>query len=204
MTRPASNTPKRKPKAASKKAAKPAAPKNTKKKAAPAKKGRPSLYTPEVVSTILAKLAEGESLTSICAAEDMPSTVTVFNWLGDEDKKDFLHKYMRAREAQADFMAEEMLTISDDSTRDTYLDAEGFERTNHEVVARSRLRVDTRKWLASKLAPKKYGDKLAVGGAEDLGPIKFKDMTDAERAVRLAKLFTISPDIAKLITPGDE
>ena len=69
-------------------------------------------------------------------------------------------QYASAREAQADKLADDILSIADDGTRDTYTDAEGNERTDQDVIARSRLRVDARKWLASKMAPKKYGDKL--------------------------------------------
>lgn len=71
-----------------------------------------------------------------------------------------IEQYARAREAQADKFADEIIQISDDGTRDTYLDADGNERTDQDVIARSRLRVDSRKWLASKMAPKKYGDKV--------------------------------------------
>jgi len=73
-----------------------------------------------------------------------------------------VQQYARAREAQADKLAEDILAIADDGTSDVYLDADGNERTNQDVIARSRLRVDARKWLASKMAPKKYGDKLDV------------------------------------------
>jgi hypothetical protein len=83
---------------------------------------------------------------------------------------EFRHQYARAREAQADFLAEEILQIADDGENDTYATENG-PAVNHDVVQRSRLRVDARKWLASKLAPKKYGDKLAVGGADDMPPI---------------------------------
>ena len=115
-------------------------------------------------------------------------------WL-DGSKPAFSEQYARAREAQADKLAEEALQIADDGRSDTYLDAEGNERTDNEVIQRSRLRVDTRKWLASKMAPKKYGDKVAIGGADDLGPVQTvtREMTDAERAVRLARAINDNP-----------
>lgn len=80
-------------------------------------------------------------------------------------------QYARARDVQADRFAEDILAIADDGRNDTYQTDDG-EVTNHDVIARSRLRVDARKWLASKMAPKKYGDKLAVGGADDLPPLQ--------------------------------
>ena len=71
-------------------------------------------------------------------------------------------RYARACEARAETIFEDILDISDDSSNDTFTDENGVERTNNEVIARSRLRVDARKWMLSKLQPKKYGDKLEV------------------------------------------
>jgi hypothetical protein len=86
--------------------------------------------------------------------------------------KDHAEQYARAREAQADKFADDILQIADDGLNDSYKDDNGNTRTDQDVIARSRLRVDARKWLASKMAPKKYGDKLAVGGADDLPPVQ--------------------------------
>ena len=59
-------------------------------------------------------------------------------------------------------MADQILEIADDGTNDTYTDSEGNELTNYDVIARSKIRIDARKWLASKLLPKKFGDKIDV------------------------------------------
>lgn len=85
-------------------------------------------------------------------------------------------QYARAREAQADKMAEDLLQIADDGLNDTYVDEDGNARTDQDVIARSRLRVDVRKWLAGKMAPKKYGDKMAIGGADDLPPVQITEI----------------------------
>lgn len=125
---------------------------------------RPSIFTDALANTICARLSEGESLRHICKDDAMPCLSTVMYWLFDEDKKSFLEHYERAREIQAEMLAEELLEIADDSTNDymTRLTSEGdgVEVVNPENIQRSRLRVDTRKWVASKLRPKKYGDKL--------------------------------------------
>jgi len=70
--------------------------------------------------------------------------------------------YALAREARADRLAEEILAIADDGSNDTFVDSGGEKRTDHDAIARSKLRVDARKWLASKMFPSKYGDKLDV------------------------------------------
>lgn len=119
--------------------------------------GRASSYSDAIAEVICTRLIDGESLRSICRDEAMPSAATVCRWLADNEK--FREQYVRAREAQADTLADEILEIADDSAHDTEVTDNG-ERPNTEWIARSRLRVDARKWLASKMAPKKYGDRI--------------------------------------------
>jgi hypothetical protein len=133
--------------------------------------GRPSDYTQETADIICRRLAEGESLRAICLADDMPDKATIFRWLAVNEP--FRDQYARAREAQADYYAEEIIEISDDGTND-WMERKNADGSigdvilNGEHVQRSRLRVDARKWFASKVAPKKYGDKLLaeVTGAD--------------------------------------
>lgn len=129
--------------------------------------GRPSDFTQETADTICKRLAGGESLRAICAEDGLPDKSTVFRWL--EANETFRDQYARAREAQADYYAEEIIQISDDGTNDWMERRSEAEKgkgidsgwvLNGEHVQRSRLRVDARKWFASKVAPKKYGDKL--------------------------------------------
>jgi len=112
-------------------------------------------------------------MREICQAEEMPEARTVYRWLEANDA--FRQQYARAKESQADYFAEEILEISDDGSNDwmkRQSDAGAIEVPDHEHISRSKLRVDSRKWLMSKLAPKKYGDKIdhTVGGP-DGGPI---------------------------------
>jgi hypothetical protein len=126
--------------------------------------GRPSGFTQKLADRICNRIADGESLRSICAGKDMPSRTSVFKWLAA--RKEFADQYARAREAQADLLAEEIIEIADDTSRDTITkensDGSEYEVANTEWINRSRLRVDARKWMASKLAPKKYGEKVDV------------------------------------------
>ena len=101
----------------------------------------------------------------------MPSAGTVCRWLADS--LTFQQQYARAREAQADTLFDEILDIADDGRNDTTVDDEGNKRTDHDVIARSRLRVDARKWMAGKLRPKKYGDRLELAGDPD-APVKIE------------------------------
>lgn len=122
---------------------------------------RPSSFTSEMGDYICEQLANGKSLRGLCREDEtVPSQATMFRWLASNEA--FREQYARAREAQADFLADEILAIADESERDT-IETESGSRPDAEWIARSRLRVDARKWLASKMAPKKYGDKLDVG-----------------------------------------
>lgn len=128
--------------------------------------GRPEIYTQEIADRICAEIASStKSLRTICNADGMPSVMTVLRWLR-EDKDGFCAQYTRAKEEQADFMTEEMIEIADDGTNDYMTIVKGdmeYNIENKEVTSRSKLRVETRKWAASKLKPKKYGDKLDIG-----------------------------------------
>lgn len=121
--------------------------------------GRPSDYSQDMADRICERIADGESLRAICLDEDMPAKSTVFRWLGIE--KSFSDQYARAREEQAEAFADEMVAIADE--RETIVKDEGgatvvaFDST---AVARNRLRIDARKWVASKLKPKKYGERV--------------------------------------------
>jgi len=127
--------------------------------------GRPSIFTQELADKICIEIAtSSKSLRTICKSLNI-SVGSVLNWLKDKDKHEFLTQYARAKEEQADFLAEEMMEIADDASNDFMTITKGdasYEVENREWTARSKLRVDTRKWIASKLKPKKYGEKLEV------------------------------------------
>lgn len=129
--------------------------------------GRPSDYTEEMGLAICSRLADGESLRTICSDKHMPSKTSVFRWL--EANEIFRDHYARAREALADYYAEDIIQISDDATNDWMERRSEAEKgagvntgwvINGEHVQRSRLRVEARKWIVSKLYPKKYGEKI--------------------------------------------
>ena len=121
--------------------------------------GRPTDYSIELAQKICARIANGEGLVKMCKEDGMPARSSVMLWIFKN--KEFSDMYAQAREQQADFFFEEILEISDHTGGDTYIDEKGRERTDHENINRSRLTVDTRKWVIARLAPKKYGDQAA-------------------------------------------
>lgn len=123
--------------------------------------GRPTLYTPELASLICERVATTTmGLARLCATHaDLPDKTTVNLWRYKYPA--FSTQYAQAKLVQADLLAEEMLDICDDGTND-WMESFGEEgevvwKFNGEHVQRSRLRIDTRKFLASKLLPKQYG-----------------------------------------------
>lgn len=127
---------------------------------------RPSSFVQATADTICERIANGESLRAICEAEDMPDKATVLRWLAKEEHEAFRVQYARARETQADSIFDEILDIADDARNDwmkrNHGDSDPGWVENGEALRRSALRIDARKWMAGKLKPKKYGEKMSV------------------------------------------
>lgn len=132
--------------------------------------GRPSSYQKPVGDEICNRIASGEPLTKICLEDDMPNITTVFRWINSFEA--FRAQYVRAREDQADALADQIVQFSDEASLDP------------NSIAKARLQMEARKWTAGKLRPKKYGDRQITShvGADD-GPIQTEQTTkiDASR-----------------------
>ena len=140
----------------------------------PRKRGRPSSYTDAIAAEICRRIAERESLRKICADDHMPHKGAVFRWLAAEENGQFRDQYAYAREMQADALFDEAMEIADETSGDWITTQDGKRVVDHEHVQRSRLRVDTRKWAAGKLAPKRYGDRLDLKHSGKAGgPVTF-------------------------------
>ena len=124
----------------------------------------------EVADKICERIMAGRSLRDVCRDQDIPSRFTVYKWLAENDS--FADQYARATDVRTEELADEIFEIADDASNDWMTNAKGDKVLNAEHVQRSRLRIDARRWALSKMNPRKYGDKLQVGGAEDLAPIR--------------------------------
>lgn len=131
-------------------------------------------FDQEVADFICEQLVEGKSLRSIIRDnKHLPSAPTIFKWLAQYEA--FADQYARAREAQADTLFDDTLDIADE-TKEDYVKRLNFQgplegwEVNGEAIARSKLRIDTRKWIAGKLRPKKYGDKFEVDQNVSVAP----------------------------------
>lgn len=108
------------------------------------KGGRPTTYTTEIATEFCRLLALGNTLRSLCATDQFPVPQTIYDWI--EKYPEFAEQYARARSQQADHYAEMIID----------------EAFNSHDASIGRLRMDALKWAASKIAPKKYGDKIEV------------------------------------------
>lgn len=138
------------------------------KKPPPKKVGRPTIFTEDLADQICALLAMGKSMRKVCALDSMPDMATVFRWL--RVNKEFCKQYEKAKQEAADYYADEMVDIADDeASSEVIIDGvpvldpdtgKPYKVVTATGVQHARLRVDTRKWIAAKLKPKKYGDRV--------------------------------------------
>lgn len=131
--------------------------------------GRPIEYTDKIFNYICGELSNGKSLKRICEANNMPCKATFYNWINNS--QELLDKYTRAKADSSDALADDIQDIADDVLKGKY------EANNARVA------IDAKKWIASKLKPKKYGDKLDMtSNGETLTPVlvKFIDADDRD------------------------
>jgi len=170
------------------------------------KTGRPSVFTAALGKEICDRLATGESLRSICRDAHMPDEKAVRRWSLQADNP-FAEQYAKAREMGFLSMAEEMLEIADDGSND-YMVREGKDgetswQLNGEHIQRSRLRVDSRKWMLTKMLPRVFGEKVVnEHTGADGGPIQTEATDSLESARRVA--FLLGTAVAKAKAKSNE
>lgn len=132
--------------------------------------GKPVDFTPELGDLICGLISEGHSLRRICELDGMPHISTIFSWR--RRYKDFDEQYARAREDRADALAEDIQEIADEDPKLVEIilpngDPTGELRVDAAYENWRKTRIDSRKWLASKFGPRKYGEKVTQ---EHTGP----------------------------------
>jgi hypothetical protein len=144
-------------------------------------RAKPTTYSHEVADRLLGEIAEGRSLKSLCKEPWAPTGKSVFQWMRDDPE--FASRYTTAKEEAAECFAEDMLEIADRDDLDP----------NDK-----RVRVDTRKWIAAKLKPKKYGDRQQIDvGAASTAAASPEDV--ANQLVTMATQYpTLNPVVRRL------
>lgn len=153
------------------------------------KGGRPTKYTPQIAAEICTLISNGMSVRQMLKADEkigrLPSQATIYEWLIVHPE--FAEQYARAREDQADTLADEILQIADE-TPDTepVIDRRTGELIRMELsnsyIQWQRNRIDARKWTAMKLKPKKYGDRTVIAGDKE-NPLQSEIVVTAKDAM---------------------
>jgi len=170
--------------------------------------GRPTIYTPELAATLCSQLALGRSLRSVCKDEGMPDISIIFDWF--HKFPEFTEQYARAKEESADAMAEEILDIANNpelgeivtvkSGDDDKEESGSTETKTIDMLGHRKLKIETRKWLMSKMKPKKYGDKLDLtSGDKPLAPAA----TTAEIVATVQEIINLSKNDKQNPDPSD-
>jgi hypothetical protein len=123
-----------------------------------------TVYSQEIVNKIIHRVRHGRSTTSIIKELQIGET-TFYSWLKDKDKESFQQEYARAKQESADYHADSLIDIAD------------YEPD----INRAKIKIDTRKWVASKLKPKVYGDKTTISGDSE-NPLPIQVVTGIPRA----------------------
>lgn len=167
------------------------------KAAAPSRRVRKVKFTPELARQITERIAKGEPLESICRDAAMPESRTVHRWVNPDERppgvpESFASDFACARARGFDAIAAECLRIADTPLEgvETTIDEKGVSEKRGDMLGHRKLQIETRLKLLAKWDPKRYGDKLAVGGADDLPAVKTENVTDNELARRLAFALT--------------
>lgn len=149
--------------------------------------GRKSTFTQDKADLIVLRVSTGEPLAQVC--RDMKIGLTTwYDWV--KARPELADSIARAREAGYDMIAADVLRIADTPMEgvETEQDADGkvLKTKKGDMLGHRKLQIETRLKLLAKWDPKRYGEKLALGGADDLPPIK--TMTDDQLAARVAAL----------------
>lgn len=152
---------------------------------APKKIGRPSKYTPELAAEICERLSTGETMRQICRDAHMPHWTQVYEWLARDEALSL--RVARAREAGYDALAEEALDIANTPrlgqkkvfSSGAGEDEDSMTVTEEDMLGHRKLQIETRLKLLACWNPKKYGNKVALGGDAE-NPIKVEAQVEAE------------------------
>ena len=121
-------------------------------------------YSDELAIKVCERIATTPiSMALICRQPDMPSYTAFFRWLRDHE--DFREMYVIAKQEQVELLIEQCIDIVDDDSNDIITTDDGRKIINTAAVRRAKMKVDFRKWLASKLLPRKYGNHRTAAAA---------------------------------------
>ena len=145
--------------------------------------GRPTDYTFALAMEICDVIAcSSKGIKQLCKENEYwPCPDTIFRWR--KNHKEFSDQYARAKQLQIEALVDEILEIADETIHDYVANADGKLIIDHEHIQRAKLRIDTRKWLASKLVPKVYGERIQTeNNVDDLELQRARELVQKYKA----------------------
>jgi hypothetical protein len=144
------------------------------------------MLTEALAKEICDCIAQGQSVRRIVRRPGMPTEMTIYRWVND-DREGFGKMYAEARLQQTLRYQDEIMDIADDGSNDYYQDEEGQQKFDGEHFARSKLRVETRKWYLAKMLPRVFGDKQVIEHTGDVN-VTIKNASEEDLRAKLAEL----------------
>lgn len=139
----------------------------------------------KLLDAIYDKISEGSSLRNALKSKGMPKRKTFFEWMKDNPEES--NQYAHACEERQEGIFEDIGNIADDSSEDERVTEGGNIVFNGEFAARSKIRIDARKWMLGKMNPKVYGDKLDITSKDeklqqtDLSKLSYEELRELTR-----------------------
>ncbi len=119
--------------------------------------GRPTLFTETLAASICQRIADGETIRAICGSAAMPGTTTVFRWLASGERKGFREQYEAAVQIRLETLGDALIELAD-----APIERNAAGAIDGAAVQMRRLQIETRRWILSKLLPRKYGDRMGL------------------------------------------
>jgi hypothetical protein len=149
----------------------------------------------KIVNDICKRISEGESLRSVLRYKNMPVSDTLYKWLDADEEKAL--QYARACEERADYIFDEIIEIADTPVEGKVIETDDNGRTKEKVgdmLGHRKLQIDARKWMLSKMNPKKYGDKLDLAHSGEIKTTNLENVPTEELIKRAEAVKKLSND----------
>jgi hypothetical protein len=119
--------------------------------------GRPTIFTETLATKICQRIADGESIRGICSAAEMPGTTTVFRWIASGKCEGFREQYEASVQIRLETLGDALIELAD-----APIERNAAGAIDSAAVQMRRLQIETRRWILSKLLPRKYGDRMGL------------------------------------------
>ena len=119
--------------------------------------GRPTIFTEILAAKICQRIADGESIRAVCSDPNMPSTTAIFRWIASGKYDGFRQLYEASMQIRLETLGDGLIELAD-----APIERNAAGMVDSGAVQMRRLQIETRRWILSKLLPRKYGDRMGL------------------------------------------